>query len=581
MNSLQFNTMSSKYRNEVSKNGHRADVLKSLLQKSIRTGNVKMAMYAAGELYSFSFIPGGERLATCFYNRVRIIFIEDIGIGNYGLFEKMIEWMDILIGEREKKAGRNRILELHTIQSIVVALCGSKKTRCCSYTHSLAGITAENQHLFSHTPYHYVPENEETLLGDFDTAMKTKDWKANVYFKRMLTKGNDDKKYRKIVESAMEKYMDLGWMRRWKSALGNCREWFLLYEFPVINYLYSTGEPVELIENTGKPISGTTDAEIFSGLNPELIPEAEFDDTVFDKHVKSIRGNKDIMYFVNISSRVSREIFPIPTDMRDVYVILKQTEHGKKKLSPVKNPSPVKKPSPVTQSPVLTEIPAKETDNEFVVRAQLITGKSKQDTYYARSKNPEDGLLFIKGPYINTTKITDFIQFQELKKEAGLPYTPDAKCVWMIPDYWTEGIPLGLRTSLDITKPHPFLVCQSFYAEEELVIKIHPGSKLWPETRVVDMKFIINPYKLKDAALLDYIHLLVFRLRYNLGDFADRNFILLDGRVYSVDEEITGEKINLRLNMREKKYKFIVDAAKLALEKGYILQEDFDAISAF
>ena len=77
MNSLQLNTMTAKYRNEVSKNGHRADVLKSLLQKSIRTGNVKMAMYAAGELYSFSFIPGGERLATCFYNRIRIIFIED------------------------------------------------------------------------------------------------------------------------------------------------------------------------------------------------------------------------------------------------------------------------------------------------------------------------------------------------------------------------------------------------------------------------------------------------------------------------------------------------------------------------
>jgi hypothetical protein len=438
--------------------------------------------------------------------------------------------------------------------------------------------------LFSHTPYHYVPENEETLLGDFDTAMKTKDWKANVYFKRMLTKGNDDKKYRKIVETAMEKYMDLGWMRRWKSALGNCREWFLLYEFPVINYLYSTGEPAELIENTGKPISGTTDAEIFSALNPELIPEAEFDDTVFDKHVKSIRGNKDIMYFVNISSQVSREIFPIPTDMRDVYVILKQTTPLKKVYpkASLQHPKASLQPIAIQVPEISTSVPVlKETDNEFVVRAQLITGKSKQDTYYARSKNPEDGLLFIKGPYINTTKITEFIRFQELKKEAGLPYTPDAKCVWMIPDYWPEGIPLGLRTSLDITKPHPFLVCQSFYAEDELVIKIHPGSKLWPETRVVDMKFIINPYKLKDAALLDYIHLLVFRLRYNLGDFADRNFILLDGRVYSVDEEITGEKINLRLNMREKKYKFIVDAANLAREKGYILQEDFDVIAAF
>jgi hypothetical protein len=43
-------------------------------------------------------------------HRLQVIFLEDIGLGNIDLWEKMCEWMDILFKEREReKSKRDRI----------------------------------------------------------------------------------------------------------------------------------------------------------------------------------------------------------------------------------------------------------------------------------------------------------------------------------------------------------------------------------------------------------------------------------------------------------------------------------------
>ena len=75
--------MITKFRSERIWNGFSLDVLKSALQKYIRRSNVEMAYYVAMELDMFRHADGGKRILTNFYHRLMVIFIEDIGLGNY------------------------------------------------------------------------------------------------------------------------------------------------------------------------------------------------------------------------------------------------------------------------------------------------------------------------------------------------------------------------------------------------------------------------------------------------------------------------------------------------------------------
>jgi hypothetical protein len=72
-------TMTAKFRNEISWNGYKADVLKSGVQKYVRRGLLDKALYCGGELDLFKYVDGGERVRSNFLHRLMIIFLEDIG----------------------------------------------------------------------------------------------------------------------------------------------------------------------------------------------------------------------------------------------------------------------------------------------------------------------------------------------------------------------------------------------------------------------------------------------------------------------------------------------------------------------
>lgn len=139
-----------------------------------------------------------------------------------------------------------------------------------------------------------------------------------------------------------------------------------------------------------------------------------------------------------------------------------------------------------------------------------------------------------------------------------MPYIEDVQCIWMIPNRWPDGTPIGLRNKLDRSQKWPFMVCKSVYAMSELHIKHHSSVK-WPITEVIDTSTCINVtvYSLTEHQLVDYLTAIAFRVQYNIGDLADRNFMIKEDRVYSVDEEVTQHKVNLLTSFKPKKYNYV------------------------
>ena len=122
---------------------------------------------------------------------------------------------------------------------------------------------------------------------------------------------------------------------------------------------------------------------------------------------------------------------------------------------------------------------AKESEFcRFLVRAQLVTGNTKTDTYYGE-KNGK--VVFIKGPLKDDKDIQSFLDLQKIKEKLGLP-TLHYQVVYLIPDLFGK-TPLGLRNRIDREEKHPFIVCDTLFdhSPDNIPIRIH-SSKLWPPT---------------------------------------------------------------------------------------------------
>ncbi len=84
--------LSAVFRKERTWNNFCPDVMKSGLQKYIRRGMTEKALYCAGELDLMKHTPesaGGKRaegIRTNFLHRLMVIYIEDVGIANLGVW---------------------------------------------------------------------------------------------------------------------------------------------------------------------------------------------------------------------------------------------------------------------------------------------------------------------------------------------------------------------------------------------------------------------------------------------------------------------------------------------------------------
>lgn len=189
---------------------------------------------------------------------------------------------------------------------------------------------------------------------------------------------------------------------------------------------------------------------------------------------------------------------------------------------------------------------------ELLVRAQLTTGHAKCDVYFARDVG-NGTTVVVKGPLPSVDAATRSIDFQAWKRAHGIPAL-DARLVWLVPDRWPEGVPLGVRNRVDRTRPAPFLVSASLVDAAALRVKTH-SSKLWPPTAVAD--WTARPLHLHWDALTplgkrDYVAALLARYAFGISDLADRNFLVAQsGRVVSVDEECRGRRVDFAVELKK------------------------------
>jgi hypothetical protein len=205
--------------------------------------------------------------------------------------------------------------------------------------------------------------------------------------------------------------------------------------------------------------------------------------------------------------------------------------------------------------------PLLETEEyEFIVRAQLNTTKTKQDVYFAKDRVGK--LVVVKGPYPDLIQINILKDHQQWKISNKLPYI-NFEVKEMIPDRWHDGIPLGIRNKVDRTKKAYFLIFDSVIFEEQIVKKKH-SSKVWPETEIIDwdkipLHFDYKSRTLTEQEMIDYVHNILYRYFFGISDLADRNFLMVGGRVISIDEEIHGRLDCVNYELRKNKCVFIKD----------------------
>jgi hypothetical protein len=211
--------------------------------------------------------------------------------------------------------------------------------------------------------------------------------------------------------------------------------------------------------------------------------------------------------------------------------------------------------------------PLLETEEyKFIVRTQLNTTRNKQDVYFAKDR--EGKFVVVKGPYKDLTSINVLKSNTEWKIKHGLPYIPYT-VKEMIPDRWHEGVPLGIRNSIDRTLKAHFLIFDSVVHEEEIVTKKH-SSKVWPETDVVDWEKIPLHFNYKgrsEQEMIDYVHNILYRYICGISDLADRNFLMVSKRVISIDEETEDKMDGVYYELRRNKSEYIFDWLENNYEK--------------
>jgi hypothetical protein len=177
------------------------------------------------------------------------------------------------------------------------------------------------------------------------------------------------------------------------------------------------------------------------------------------------------------------------------------------------------------------------------------------DVYLATDTTTKK-LVIVKGPYQSRKEITILKGVTEWKKAHRLPFVPFIVRS-LLPDRWPEGVALGARNRVSRADPAYFFVFDCVISKEEIQTKMH-SSKVWPLTEVIDWKkiplhFEYEARQLTNQEWKDYVHALLFRYVVGISDLADRNFLMRNGRVISIDEDIEGHEVHLYKELKKNK----------------------------
>lgn len=351
----------------------------------------------------------------------------------------------------------------------------------------------------------------------------------------------------------------------------------------------------------------------------------ELDDWVFDMHTKigKMKG-KDSAHFATVSSFVCNEatdIIPqykdaytkwkifqasdenddnkedIKEDVDDIENDIEEIEEVQNNIEAVDEIEDVEEEDDVKyekkEKDEKEDFFAKHSDLEtdyakFIVRAQLVTGNTKTDTYFGE-KNGK--VIFIKGPFKESEEeMQSVMDMQEIKQIVGLP-TIEYRVVMLKPNRDTidmekavddptkkkdkkEG--LGFRKTCNRSKLYPFLVSEVLFSDNKnsIPIKKH-GSVTWPDdTEILDLDRVKGMKHTSFDQIRDpdmkrmYVENIMFRYITGMPDLASRNFVVKDNLVYSIDEDSIEKDFDLEKAF-SKKNQFAIFVDELRRNKEY------------
>ena len=601
--------ISTTHHHQITWNGYPADIIKSGLQKYIRRGMIEKALYCAGECDLFKEAPNvsqGEGARTNFLHRLMVIFMEDVE--NMSLWPDMTHKMKEIFEER-KKENRDKAKEERLISEVVIQLGASTKARMCS--HIRAVFNPKYKPIRGSYPllqplWAAIEQNEkEKTLGTLEHNCKlyskyVKEKNILAVYYGFQIEASEEKLKEKILRSfdpvwylfqqllnpmdpkqsaVVNKFIEWN-----KEHMGKLGESFMCWLLPLLYHLgvITQGE-LPNVDFTAYPMNWDQNR---AGVKIEM------DDFVVDKHTAKGRGKgKGLLEFALHGSLVEnpapfvnplwKHFYEDGKRMDDGVPILGEKElsalpsapvavapiaaasvavasNSLKRKKPIAGPVEEAIPQPLAGAMDDEKVDTESRAYDFVVRTQLTTMGTKMDVYFAKDK--AGSLVVVKGPYQTRKEIDILVSNTEWKRKHDLPYNRFVVRE-LIPDRWPEGVPLGARNKIDRNRPAFFLVFESYIDESQLRTKMR-SSPLWPSTEVVDWEQIPFHFDYKNRALsdqeiTDYVHALLFRYLLGISDYADRNFVLKDGRIISIDEDVENHEINLYRVLQKNKADFV------------------------
>jgi len=556
--------ISTTYRKHITWNNYPADIMKSGLQKYIRRSILDKALYCAAELDLFKDAPNtkeAEGIRTNFLHRLMIIFMEDVE--NLALFDTIYTKMNQLFQERDK-ADRHKEIELYWVTEVVTLLVRSKKARICSHVRALFNPKYQPLHARYPSMNSLWVAQENTLEHNcsmFKKYLKEKNLLAVQY--AFWIEASEEKLPQKLFRSSQPVWFIFHQLMNplqvaktervkkfvewYKEHIGGMKEGFMCWLLPLLHELdiipSGTADAVEIPSYVARNREGHT-----------II----VDDYVLDKHTSKGRG-KGLVEFALVGALVEPQADFVNPLWKQFYEDGKRYEEGIEILGISEAVAPLTVvPTIVRKTTVISDEKTETDAYDFLVRTQLTTMGTKMDVYFAKTR--QDQLVVVKGPYATRAEIDVLERNTAWKRQHGLPYN-SFEVRHLLPNRWPEGVPLGARNKVDRTRPAYFLVFESYLQESDLRTMMH-SSTLWPQTEVVDWKQIPFHFTHKARALTqqeytDYIHAVLFRYLLGVSDFADRNFLMKDGRVISIDEDVEGRDIDLYATLQKNKAAFL------------------------
>jgi hypothetical protein len=516
---LFINQVSTKYRQVRTVNGYDMDIVKSAMQKYARRGLPEYCLYAMIEMNFFHFIDGGKSSFTNFYNRIRVILLEDVGIAS----PLAIPIADKLLSKL--KTTESNFTEV--LPQLAWLLSNSLHHRTFSMVRAYY--------------YKYPPQpeqskmkrfdlkNDEDLRISVDSLIGCLERKSMDSYYWMTTIYNGDKlkssRYNRsqpgfLVLAILEWYFNQ--IKVNQVIIENlkvCREWLKTLKIKEAEIcvfhpmaLYIMSDNLDFSQNT---YLLERDSYLEYWNKNLLNIKMDFHSYVHDMHTKSGRTQgKDSVDFAIEGSLVAFEDMKIE-DIEARYL------YSNNKIQNGTVPD--------------------ETDLfTMKARAQLTCGDSKTDVYYAKER--QDNVV-VKGPYLDYYSANKSYQISRLLSLFEEINSLEINIRIAVPNLFSN-VPLGIRKKIDKDTPYYFLVFKDLYDLEEYPTMIK-SSKVWKEEEVVDyQKLFENTHigfgvasEMTEEAQISYLYQLAIRYTFEIGDFCNRNFIRVGNKVWNLDTE--------------------------------------------